>query len=146
MPLGLAERETLLIEAYDEWVTDRHEPSAHYATEADRVLAERVAEAAAEYAGGQYVPEYNGWVNRETWCAALHLSNDPALYDAARVESYQGADALAEWVTDMGTGGCIHEIKMDDGTINELLIAMMADVGSLWRVDWRAVAESLTDE
>ena len=27
---------------------------------------------------------YNGWVNRETWCLALHLSNDASIYGMVR--------------------------------------------------------------
>jgi hypothetical protein len=107
--------------------------------------------------------EYNGWTNRETWSAALHLSNDYDLYQTARrlvaeadadcIEWYAdhdatppaiadtnaAADALAGWVDDMYDQ--YHETARP-----RIVELMMSDVGSLWRVDWREVADSFRDE
>ena len=82
--------------------------------------------------------EYNGWSNRETWATALHLNNDQDSYYHAKsmAEGYADdksgfADALEEYVTEL--------LDADwDG-----VRYMRLDIGSLWRVNWREVADSL---
>jgi hypothetical protein len=49
--------------------------------------------------------ECNGWVNRETWAAALHLSNDHDLYHAVKelidgATGYEAGDRIKEWVAE----------------------------------------------
>jgi hypothetical protein len=102
---------------------------------------------------------YNGWVNRETWATALHLSNDHDLYtivtrlvteadDDCRewyadhdtpmppiADTNAAADRLQEWVSDMVT--IYHE-----GQRSQLIRCLIEDVGSFWRIDWQAVADS----
>ena len=34
--------------------------------------------------------DYNGWVNRETWCFNLYLRNDETLYRLTKVEAQRG--------------------------------------------------------
>ena len=101
--------------------------------------------------------EYQGWANRETWAAALHLSNTQVLAetgadlvrrtcseakDTARSLGIkpgdgmtQAGDAVAEWVA-----------AMLSTYPDEAMLGMGRDIGSLWRVDWTAVARSLGDE
>jgi len=97
--------------------------------------------------------EYNGWSNRETWAANLHLSNDETLYTEAREVAGQDehGDALQEWIdkladevfdtssskpfTDFGNAQMSDEVKM-----------MIREIGSLWRVNWRELRASLTEE
>ena len=90
---------------------------------------------------------FNGYVNRETWAAHLHLSNDPDLYDMARDHV---ADAIAN---DMHPDLVLKEkvanlIEMNrdaqdnDGDFGSDALTMMdREVGSWWRVDWKSVAE-----
>lgn len=98
---------------------------------------------------------YNGWVNRETWAAALHLSNDYDLYQTmlALARDNPGraqlADAISEWVDE----NIIYPVLYPDPgrdfhppTLLALARNMIADVGSFWRVDWRAVADSFREE
>lgn len=112
--------------------------------------------------------EYNGWPNRETWAAALHLSNDPALSgiaDALAAESVREAqafqtehpelagavdlerraaticaDKLGELMDEWAAD--LHELVTGMGEGPGPTVAMMLDeIGSRWRVDWRKIAE-----
>lgn len=83
---------------------------------------------------------YNGWKNRETWACALWLSNDYMAYrltlEVMRVARRDGMPydtAMREHVESM-----IDLQVAPDG--------MCDDIGSLWRVDWREVAESFREE
>jgi hypothetical protein len=91
--------------------------------------------------------EYQGWSNRETWGVALHLSNDQGLYietqaltseaiDSNLLEEagYRLADSLEEWVNDL--------FEFESVSINEQLFIMMTDIGSLYRVNWREIAQT----
>ena len=103
---------------------------------------------------------YNGWKNRETWAAALHLSNDEGLYlairhvvigacydaDPAVPNEYAAARAIEAWVDENVIGPVLHPWGGDGEESHEWQRSMVADVGSFWRVDWVAVAESLMDE
>lgn len=90
--------------------------------------------------------EYNGWKNRETWAASLHLNNDEGLYlmvdgwarDVAGEESATRilADMIEEFVSDL----------FADSPGNEHVSMMRSDVGSLWRVDWFGVADGFLAE
>ena len=93
--------------------------------------------------------EYNGWVNKETWAAALHLSNDESLYNECRqiVETadniYGAADQLHAWINEEMDR--LHYPDDTDYPVPEWVRLMASDVGSLWRVDWIAVAESFAE-
>jgi len=85
---------------------------------------------------------YQGWANRETWATALHLSNDEGLYleatDLAAQDydySHQRADAFEQWV---------ETLHSEYG--HSALAMMFGEIGSLWRVDWPAVADSFLDD
>lgn len=107
---------------------------------------------------------YNGWTNRETWAAALHLSNTQWIHTTAlelvgdavkgakragiedwpKIGAFRGGEELSRWV----------EWQRDEMTaspearanVPRDVVAMILEVGSLWRVDWTAVAESYVDE
>lgn len=119
---------------------------------------------------------HNGWPNRETWAAALHLSNDQALVgtcealaeqaiseahdpkrysieivpsteDVRRIATNRCADALAEliesWAQDAKT--CVTGGE-DPQFVGETVAMMLDEIGSRWRVDWRAIAEGYVAE
>jgi hypothetical protein len=87
---------------------------------------------------------YNGWSNRETWAAHLHLSNDEWLYNLAAetVElsgegAHVAANRLEEVVMDLVN------VNRDGTTGTDARLTMMdREVGSWWRVDWREVADA----
>ena len=101
--------------------------------------------------------DYNGWKNRETWATALHINNDYGLQQemeekvAYLIEQHEGeknevvsdlAEWLEGWITDLVSLtwwrdelGC----EMSEGA--EM---MRQDIGSIWRVDWHEIAESLS--
>ncbi len=91
--------------------------------------------------------EYNGWSNRETWAAALHIDNDEGSYTYAREiakeypNKYQFADALRRWVEDM-----IEAVYHEPSEACEWARLAAKDIGSLDRVDWQEIADGILDE
>jgi len=91
---------------------------------------------------------YNGYTNRETWAMALWLSNTEQYYHAARevlAQEYEYKclrdDALKDWVDDV-----LNPAHYANDRLTEELESWRDDFGSMWRVDWPEVVESLTDE
>lgn len=95
--------------------------------------------------------EYNGWANRETWATMLHIDNDQGLYEMARdyavtalkehkeEESearYCLADTLQNWIEE-------DLLTRENIAGNQGLWLMLTDIGSLYRVNWREIADSL---
>jgi len=111
--------------------------------------------------------EYNGWVNRETWAMALHLSNDYGLYthlqhmkDRIERQVMKEGSTTSVW-TDVQCVKFTFEDELKDfvetmisplywtqmgSEMPELWCYMSEDVGSLWRVNWRDVANSFFEE
>lgn len=106
--------------------------------------------------------EYNGHTNRETWAAALHLGNDEYICNAARDairahvrQSYQNwtgeaGDFTLTAARNYAADGCKDYVDAladpDDVRPFRNVAMMLSDIGSLWRVDWRSVSESLVDD
>jgi len=92
---------------------------------------------------------YNGWRNRETWAAALHLSNDERLYlecvEMCRDGAARGADRIERFVT-ANVETALNPEPGDPIVGLQWVRSMISDVGSFWRVDWRAVAESFVED
>ena len=106
--------------------------------------------------------EYNGWVNRETWCAGLWIGNEEAWYrlvvDTAH-EVVSGAlrpkyiptenkrawyvHELAEWLENYF--GPQEVFDWDNVRFNENLYSVLMDIGSLYRVDWHEIAAHYID-
>lgn len=93
--------------------------------------------------------EYNGWTNRETWATNLWLDNERGLYeqvqDLAR-EEIEGHDE-GEEINPYFLGEKIKAIfeELFDFTqynyLSKELLSMRDDIGSLWRVNWREIAD-----
>ncbi|RJQ53387.1 MAG: hypothetical protein C4521_07590 [Actinobacteria bacterium] len=83
---------------------------------------------------------YNGWTNRETWALHLWITNDEGLYHDARdhLRHAHGGDlaeALKTWTEELFDQEATQELR-----------SMRDDVGSLWRVNWKEVADALLEE
>lgn len=98
--------------------------------------------------------EYNGWSNRETWATALHIDNDQYLYETARdytreeleghdegeeINPYYLGEVLQNWIE-----GDLLTLENISGNFD--LFNMLTDIGSLYRVNWREIAQNLLDE
>ena len=97
------------------------------------------------------IQEYNGWSNRETWATKLWIDNDQGLYYHAQDmaggygnEDKRGlADALEEWITELLD---MEQVFTASPAQRKELIMMASDIGSLYRVNWYEIAESLLSE
>ena len=94
---------------------------------------------------------YNGWKNRETWAFMLYINNDEGLQDMAR-DAVRDCDtvgqaehALSDFADTIFTRlGYIDEFE--DFYWPDELADMAADIGSLYRIDYRECAQHLMDE
>jgi hypothetical protein len=90
--------------------------------------------------------EYNGWTNRETWATVLHLNNEQGLYETVRDW------AVSNWEEDESEAVTVLSESIED-FVTELVESdwdgvkfMRSDIGSLYRVNWREIAESFISE
>jgi hypothetical protein len=112
--------------------------------------------------------DYNGWVNRETWCFNLYLRNDEGLYDMARDAAQVGMDKAIVWSENHGEDYALSKIvpgqtsslyvgeaimdmmqELYGIAIEEHIVAalqMFSDIGSLWRVDLREVGSAWIED
>jgi GAF domain-containing protein len=85
---------------------------------------------------------YQGWTNRESWATALWIDNDEGLILAALDYARQLnplnrndlADTLEGWITD-------ELLTRENVAANADLWLMLTDIGSLYRVNWRELAD-----
>lgn len=100
----------------------------------------------------------NGWVNRETWAVAVNVGNIPDAYRevsawAGQVVRHRGvrvpagpavaavADGLRVWVEDMRD-----ETFRPGGGSLDWQRQLVREAGSLWRVDWHAIARGYVED
>jgi hypothetical protein len=87
--------------------------------------------------------EYNGWSNRETWCAALWIQNDEGILDSVN-QLLKHPDGVAEMASFIEMLCSSHLYQDEFGSpYPETLSIMSQDIGSLYRVDWIEIAEHL---
>jgi hypothetical protein len=88
--------------------------------------------------------EYNGWTNRETWATALHITNDGGLInplnEVAKLHDNLNdmADEIEAFISEV--------LEFDNISTNRSAFLMLQDIGSLYRVNWREIAESIMSE
>ena len=99
--------------------------------------------------------DYNGWTNRETWATALHIDNDHGLLETALdyarderangeeegegLKSYYLAEVLENWIVE-------NLLTLENIAGNQPLWLMLTDIGSLYRVNWRELANHYLDQ
>lgn len=95
--------------------------------------------------------KYNGWTNRETWAVKLHWDNNEGDYifftAEARRQKGEGVSAFefAEFLKEQAED--IFDTVINGQTPhNEGARLFVADVGSLWRVNWIEIAEAYYEE
>lgn len=100
--------------------------------------------------------EYNGWTNRETWAFMLHVDNTQSLQEevkqfakdgvANNLQAYAIGDMLKDWYEqckyDVFAGEYQSSMNNSKGQAHPVVL-MIQDVGSDWRIDWRACAQHL---
>ena len=108
---------------------------------------------------------FNGWPNRETWCASLYLDNDRGSYEESQRATARGLVRAAEFanefphvtlnvyrhvaieIEDMVQEWRDHleEFGAPGSDVEPGLLSMFLEIGSLWRVDWDAIAVGKLD-
>lgn len=94
--------------------------------------------------------DYNGWTNRETWATMLHIDNDMFLLDTAldyaqqQLEETESEDKAIRYLAESVQSWLENDLlTLENVAGNEGLWLMLTDIGSLYRVNWREIAESL---
>ena len=94
---------------------------------------------------------FNGWANRETWAVALHVDNDEgwlnSVLDALREYILQVTDnpetsTIPAWrageIVQENVEGAL-DVYGYNGSSERWALETLHDIGSLYRVDWRAL-------
>ena len=105
---------------------------------------------------------YNGWINRETWALALHMSNDQSLDElcsdwatravelvrdddettgSLRSAKNRAGDMLRDWAENLW-----EETLQSDTAPQRWAGLMVSDVGSLWRVDFSEIMDGYVSD
>ena len=94
---------------------------------------------------------YNGWTNHETWALALNINNDESLSDMF-TELVRGMHDEPDYAVEDAIRSRVESLLIRaeyegvyGGTQPAALTAMAEVVGSLWRVDWVEIRESLEE-
>ena len=94
--------------------------------------------------------EYNGWSNRETWATNLWLTNDYGM--TKDLEIYfqelhnEGEPTTPEIVRDFADyiESYLNEL-LEFENLNQTTYSMLTDIGSVYRVNWREIAEGFSN-
>jgi hypothetical protein len=89
--------------------------------------------------------KYNGWINRETWATALWLDNEQSTQEVMQLmaeeygkETNLLPDMIEDFVTELLD---MESVLSAPPAQRKELISMSKDIGSLYRVDWKEIAE-----
>jgi hypothetical protein len=94
--------------------------------------------------------EYQGWTNRETWATMLHIDNDVFLLDTAldyakqQLEETESESEAIRYLSQSVQSWLENDLlTIENIAGNHGLWLMLTDIGSLYRVNYREIAESL---
>lgn len=90
---------------------------------------------------------YEGWTNRETWAAALWVNNDQGLYETVQ-ELAKHADCCDSplMCLEESLEALFDDAFSDIAEMTATGLVMLKDIGSLYRVNWREIANSTLQE
>ena len=94
--------------------------------------------------------EYSGWSNRETWATNLWLTNDYGMtkdleiyFQELHNEGEPTTPEIMRNFTDY-IENFIGEL-LEFENLNQTTYSMLTDIGSLYRVNWREIAEEFKE-
>lgn len=95
--------------------------------------------------------EYNGWSNRETWATNLWLTNDYGMtkdleiyfQELHKEDEPTTPEILRDFVEYVET--YVNEL-LEFENLNPTTYSMLTDIGSLYRVNWREIAQGFSEE
>ena len=95
--------------------------------------------------------EYNGWTNRETWATMLYIDNDQWLQETAlnyareEVQGHDEGEEINPYYLGETIKNWIEEELLTLENVSEIrgLWLMLTDIGSLYRVNYKEIAETL---
>ena len=93
--------------------------------------------------------KYNGWTNRETWALALWIDNDYSLQETANeyarseIQGHEEGEEINPYYLGESLKNYIEEdlLTFENVSQNKNLWIMLTDIGSLYRVNWKEIAE-----
>jgi hypothetical protein len=97
--------------------------------------------------------EYNGWTNRETWAVNLWLTNDYGMTKDLEIyfqELHQEGEEVIETTPEIMRNyteyleSYVNEL-LEFENLNRTTYSMLTDIGSLYRVNWREIAEDFAE-
>jgi len=94
--------------------------------------------------------KYNGWLNYETWCVNLHLTNDEHLYNSVlellkenkNKEDYERVQALKEYVCNSLAD--LADSYLPSSSVRLLLMDLY--LSALSEVDWLEILHSFEEK
>jgi hypothetical protein len=91
--------------------------------------------------------EFNGWTNRETWAVALYFDNVGDLYEFKKktlkdLSHLEGQDRL--YIISRLLQEQIEKVTSKPQGLKNY--EMARDIGSLWRVNWREIAQFAVEQ
>src|SRR5438045_1044977 len=108
---------------------------------------------------------YNGWANRETWAVALHINNDQGWQESVHETLRKFRASSGPWgpngytwteseFTNAHIAGDVIRENVEDRLYPDpdsqedwrAAAQEIADIGSLWRVDWTELGASFLSD
>jgi hypothetical protein len=95
--------------------------------------------------------EYSGWSNRETWATNLWLGNDYGMTKDLEIyfqELHDDGEATTADIMRVFTDYLEIYVNnlLDFHNLSETTYSMLTDIGSLYRVNWREIAQTYAEE
>lgn len=92
--------------------------------------------------------KFNGWTNRETWAAALWMDSEEFWQNSCREMAARFSADTAPWVIEDTTREHVEGLLNDfaEFASGEDVARVLADIGSLWRINWLEIGLAWAEE